>query len=69
MGTPPQDRTVHYLVLARLAARKELARIRPQEKRDLQTIHKALEDLHIHLEKTTAALEASHRHSPPREDG
>jgi uncharacterized membrane-anchored protein YhcB (DUF1043 family) len=51
---------VHYLVLARLAAGKELAKLLPQEERELQTIHKDIEDLHIHLEKATAALETSH---------
>jgi hypothetical protein len=61
MGTPPADWTVHYLVLSRLAARKEMARARPQQERDFEVIHNALEDLHVHMEKTTAALEASHR--------
>jgi hypothetical protein len=61
MGTPPADWTVHYLVLSRLAARKEMARARPQQERDFEVLHNALEDLHVHMEKTTAALEASHR--------
>jgi hypothetical protein len=60
MGTPPADWTVHYLVLSKLAARKEMARARPQQERDFEVIHNALEDLHVHMEKTTAALEASH---------
>jgi hypothetical protein len=60
MGTPPADWTVHYLVLSRLAARKEMARAHPQQERDFEVIHNALEDLHVHIEKTTAALEASH---------
>jgi hypothetical protein len=61
MGTPPADWTVHYLVLSRLAARKEMARARPQQERDFEVRHNALEDLHVHMEKTTAALEASQR--------
>jgi hypothetical protein len=61
MGTPPADWTVHYLVLSRLAARKEMARARPQQERDFEVLQNALEDLHVHMEKTTAALEASHR--------
>jgi hypothetical protein len=34
MGTPLADWTVHYLVLSRLAARKEMAGARPQQERD-----------------------------------
>jgi hypothetical protein len=60
MGTPPADWTVHYLVLSKLAARKEMARARPQPERDFEVLHNALEDLHVHIEKTTDALVASH---------
>jgi hypothetical protein len=52
---------VHYHVLSWLAARKEMARARPQQERDLEALHNALEDLHVHMEKTTTALETSYR--------
>jgi hypothetical protein len=37
-----------------------MARARRQEEQDLRILHTTLEDLHVHLEKATAALEASY---------